>query len=42
MNGDWLRIWDSPVFSSFLAAKVFIKNLAEFLLIIDVLLPICA
>jgi hypothetical protein len=33
VSGDWLRIWDSSVFSSLSAAKVFIKNLADFLVI---------
>lgn len=36
MSGDWLRIWDSSVFSSLLATKVFIKNLADFFVITDV------
>lgn len=36
MRGDWLRIWDSSVFSSLSAAKVFIKTLADFLVITDV------
>lgn len=35
MSGDWLRVWDSSGLSFLLAAKVFIKNLADFLVITD-------